>query len=412
MKNKLQFIILAFALFTFPIVNYGQAPNLGAASSFALFTADGAFSNIGATNITGDIGTNAGALSGFPPGIVAGTIHSVPDATTAQAATDVINAYSSLTANTCGTDIGAELGSQLLTQNTYCTIAASTLTGDLILDGQGNPNALFIFKIGGKLTTSTSSNIILINSACLCNVYWQINGAVELGVGSVFKGSIIANGSITLLDGSSLDGRGLSIAGAISLNNNTNSLPIELLSFTAHQDGANVQLNWSTTSETNNDYFTIQRSMDGISFEEVVQIRGAENSNEVINYSAIDYNAYDGTSYYRLMQTDFDGKYTYSNLVKVDFVQPTNDFCIYPNPCSTSATIVIHDASQIKNFELKVYTILGTEVLNTILTKELTILETGNLSPGIYYYKLVQSGVDGVVGNSKTLQSGKLISKQ
>lgn len=79
---------------------------------------------------------------------------------------------------------------------------------------------MFIFKINGQLSTNTFSNVILINSASLCNVYWQINGAFSLGDSSVFRGTLLINGAISLLEGSSLFGRGLSRAGAIDLHNN------------------------------------------------------------------------------------------------------------------------------------------------------------------------------------------------
>jgi len=222
MKTLLLNTLTAVILFLTPNVNFGQSvPNLGVASTFALFTAVGAFDNIGAaTFVTGDVGTNVGAFNAFPPGTVVGAIH-VADAVSAQAATDVNNAYMYLDGLTCGAAIGTTLGSgQILTPNIYCLGAASTLNGDLILNGQGDPNALFIFQIDGAFSTSTFSNVILIGSASLCNVWWQINGAFSLGDSSVFRGTIVANGAISLLEGSSLLGRGLSRAGAIDLHNN------------------------------------------------------------------------------------------------------------------------------------------------------------------------------------------------
>jgi len=225
MKNMIQNMLTAFILFLIPAINFAQAPSLGTTSSFALFTAVGAFDNIGAgTNVTGDVGTNVGAFNAFPPGTLIGQIH-VADPTSAQAATDVDVAYSYLSSMTCGSVIGTTLGSgQILTPDVYCLGAASTLNGDLTLDGQGDPDALFVFKIDGALSTSTFSNVILINSASLCNVYWQINGQFDLGDNSVFRGTIIANGAIHLLEASSLFGRGLSRGGAITLHNNIVSL--------------------------------------------------------------------------------------------------------------------------------------------------------------------------------------------
>ncbi len=203
-----------------PNVNLGQAPDLGTTSSFALFTAAGAFNVVGATVVIGDVGTNVGAFNGFPPGIVVGQIH-VADGVSAQAAIDVAVAYSYLSGITCGAVIGTTVGNnQVLTPNVYCLGAASTLNGSLILDGEGDPDALFIFKIDGALSTSTFSNVILINEASVCNVYWQINGAVALGDSSVFRGTIVAAGALSLNTGAMLEGRGLSTAGAISISAN------------------------------------------------------------------------------------------------------------------------------------------------------------------------------------------------
>lgn len=235
-KGKSLFI-LVFVLF--PKMNFGQSPNLGAASSFVLFTAVGAFTNVGATVATGDIGTNAGAFTGFPPGTINGQTH-LTDSVSLQAASDADSAYSFMNAITCDTVIGVVLGNnQILSPNVYC-MGASSLNGDLTLDAQGDPNALFIFKINGALAANSLSNVILINSASMCNVYWQVNGEFDLGDSSVFQGTVIANGALNLLDGSTLEGRGLSIGGAINISTMTASLscspsqivlPIELLFF-------------------------------------------------------------------------------------------------------------------------------------------------------------------------------------
>ena len=221
MKNRLLILLSAFMLIFIPNVSFAQAPDLGVTSSFALFTAVGSFDNTGATIVTGDVGTNIGAFTGFPnPGTIIGETH-VVDPVSVQAAIDVDVAYSYLFAVTNGPVLGTTLGNnQVLTPNVYALGGASSLNGDLILDGEGDPNAIFIFKIDGALSTSTFSNIILINSASMCNVYWQINGKFELGENSVFRGTVIANGDIMLLEGASLFGRGLSREGAISLHNN------------------------------------------------------------------------------------------------------------------------------------------------------------------------------------------------
>jgi hypothetical protein len=215
MKIKIISMVTALCLF-FPKSNYAQVPNLGAASSFALFTGVGAFTNTGVSSILGDAGTNVGAFTGSPN--VDGQIH-VVDVISNQAAIDLNTAYVNMSGLTCGSVIGVTLGgNQTLVPNIYCTGAASTLSGDLTLDGQGNPNAIFIFKVDGTFATSTFANVLLINGANLRNVYWQINGAFTLGDGSVFRGNLLVNGAITLNNNSTIYGRALSKTGAININ--------------------------------------------------------------------------------------------------------------------------------------------------------------------------------------------------
>lgn len=411
MYNKFQHIAIVAVLLFFSKINYGQAPNLGTASNFTLFTADGAFTNTGATKVIGDVGTNVGAFTGFPLGEVDGQIH-VVDATSSQAASDIISAYDFLTGIACDSTIGITLGNnQILTPNVYCLGgAATTLNDTLFLDAQGNASALFIFKINGALTTTKFSNVVLINSASIDNVYWQINGALEVGDSAIFRGTVLANGAINLLLNSSLNGRGLSRAGAINTYTITASLltpsnlPIKLLYFNGLNEHSYNSFSWSTATEINNDYFTLEKATDAVNFTAVVKTNGAGNSNTPLTYSIIDYYPTEGMSYYRLKQTDFNGEFIYSKLVAIDVASKLEGFNIYPNPFSTSATITTNDVSQLKNVELRIYNDLGEEVMVKIITTQTTTLDTKDFLSGIYFYQLTD--------NHKTIQSGKLIARQ
>ena len=146
-KTILHSIFYASVLIFYNSALKAQAPNLGAASSFGVFTAVGAFNNTGNTLIVGDAGTNVGAYADSPT--ITGTLH-VADATSADAATDLATAYSDLFNLTCDSVIGTTLGSnQILSPNIYCLGAASTLSGVLYLDAQNDSTALFIFQIDG-----------------------------------------------------------------------------------------------------------------------------------------------------------------------------------------------------------------------------------------------------------------------
>jgi hypothetical protein len=105
----------------------------------------------------------------------------------------------------------------------------------------------------------------------------------------------------------------------------TSTLPIELLFFNAKPQDKTVQLSWETASELNNNYFTIERSADGIQFEELKTVAGAGNSSQNSSYTEMDLSPYQGISYYRLRQTDFNGQYSYSSVVAVNIDSPQTD---------------------------------------------------------------------------------------
>jgi len=248
MKRRL-LIIAAVVLFLLPNVTFGQtAPNLGTTSSFAFFSGTGAFDVVGdATTVTGDVGTHTGAFNGFPPGELFGTKH-VTDAISALAAADVLTAYAYMRDNlTCGHDLVTPILTQTLSApGVYCVGTAAVLAGDLTLDGGGNPDAKFYFKIDGAFSTNGSTKIILTNGTKWSNVYWQINGAFASGGSSVFMGTILATGAITL-NASTLYGRGLSTTGAINLNAANGMLP-PLLTVTTTQVDAGCSPTGSATA--------------------------------------------------------------------------------------------------------------------------------------------------------------------
>lgn len=413
MKKKHAFIFVSVILSLLTKFTYGQAPALGATDSFALFTATGAFTLNGANTVFGDVGTDNGAFTIAGSLDLNGTQH-VQDTKSAAAATDVSTAYTFLSTLTCDSTLTTPLGNNrvLVPGVVYCITNATTLNGNLILDGQNNPSSIFNINIDGTLSTNTSSTVTLINGASFCNVYWQVNGAISLGVNSYFRGTVIANGAISLLDSAQLEGRALSIGGDITTNENNAvgcdiygmPLPVQLTKFTAKAIDANVQLDWSTASEINNHYFTVQRSADLISFQEVGNILGAVNSNTIRHYSFIDYNPYKVLSYYRLMQTDFNGQFTYSDIVKVN---PTKifGFSIFPNPIGALTTVLLEEGAdgKINNGEFRLYSIFGEEVMNTSISEGITTFKTNHLVAGVYFYKII---ID-----KKMIQAGKMIAQ-
>lgn len=196
--------------------------SLGTAQAFSVL-AGSTVTNTGATVLTGDLGVSPGtAITGFPPGIVTppGTIHAA-DAVAAQAQSDLTTAYVAITATPALVDLtGTDLGGLTLTPGVYGFSASAQLTGTLTLDAQGDPNAVFIFKIGSTLTTATGSSVVVINGGSNCNVFWQVGSSATLGTTTTFAGNILALTSITLNTGANLSGRALARNGAVTLSAN------------------------------------------------------------------------------------------------------------------------------------------------------------------------------------------------
>jgi hypothetical protein len=202
-----------------PILTGPTNPVLGTAECFSLFSGIGPVTNSGITNATGDVGTNSGLTTGFNPLLVTGMIHPIPDGVTSQCGTDFTNVYNNI--NILPYDIQllypAQFGNNLvLTPHTYWMNGAVSFADTLYLNAAGNPNGVFVIKVNGAFSTSTYSKVILISGAQAKNVYWKIDGAVDINDYSIFRGTIIAQGAINLFTGVTLYGRALTGVGALN----------------------------------------------------------------------------------------------------------------------------------------------------------------------------------------------------
>lgn len=222
-------LLLLLALIYMPQVNFAQAPNLGSAASFVLFTRGGALGNTGISYLKGNIGTNVGAISNFNPLTIEGNIYSA-NAITTQCGADLVVAYNQLfnTAATSTSHTPAFGSGEVLYKGVYAIAAAASVAGTLNLDAQGDSNAVFIFKIGGAFTTGAPTTINLVNGALARNVFWIAEGAIAMAAFTSMKGTLIANnGAISLGDSGRLEGRMFSTAGAVSVYNANASLPTD-----------------------------------------------------------------------------------------------------------------------------------------------------------------------------------------
>ena len=161
-------------------------------------------------------------------------------------------------------------------------------------------------------------------------------------------------------------------------------LPIDLLSFTAKYEQGAVKLNWSTASETNNDFFTVERSVDGIHFQTLSIIDGAGTSSSVLHYTCIDANPTAGTLYYRLKQTDFDGAERMFPIISVATSQKEEVISVFPNPSNGVFTVT----GTVAGSDLRVTDLAGKTLFQKAADDGKTELDIGNLKEGIYLLKM------------------------
>jgi hypothetical protein len=198
---------------------------LGTAQSFAVLGGS-TVTNTGPTTIYGNLGVNPGlAITGFPPGLVGGgAIHS-GDGVTLQAQNDTTTAYVALAGEAVTQDLtGQDLGGKTLTAGVYRFASSAQLTGNLTLDAEGDPEAVFVFQIGSTLTTASNSSVLVIGGGSDCNVFWQVGSSATLGTTTAFKGNIVALTSISLTTGAKIRGRALARNGAVTMDTNDVSI--------------------------------------------------------------------------------------------------------------------------------------------------------------------------------------------
>lgn len=200
---------------------------LGTAESYAILAGE-AVTNTGPSIITGDIGVHAGSsVGGFPPGtVIDGVIHSA-DAAALQAKADLIIAYDDAagrTPTTTFTETDNQLGGKTLTSGVYAfghaDTANLTAAAPLILDAEGDPEAVFIFQASSDLIMASGSEVRLINGAQFCRVFWQVTSSMTLGTNSTFVGHVFALTSITAATGAKVQGQLLARNGTVTLDTN------------------------------------------------------------------------------------------------------------------------------------------------------------------------------------------------
>jgi hypothetical protein len=240
------------------------------------------------------------------------------------------------------------------------------------------------------------------------HMYMQVYGTIHFVSG---KKIVMCDGIVQVYSGGLLEGE--SVGSKIDICNNmvwdgndpgtgplyfsNNPLPIELVTFTARTADKKVTLNWTTANEINNDYFTIERADNGNNFLPIKTMKGAGNSTTLMQYTTFDENPLNGTNFYRLKQTDYDGNFTYSKVVTLRVDNPNSNKPLFigsvnPNPFTQNFTIhyftptdgsanlmVMNSTGSIITQE----TVQATAGPNTY-----AFTENDVLARGIYYVKL------------------------
>ncbi len=177
---------------------------------------------------------------------------------------------------------------------------------------------------------------------------------------------------------------------------NSGTLPIELTSFSANLNQGQVQLQWITASELNNDFFTIEKTSDFKTYEQVATVQGKGTYNGASTYVTTDNKPYAGIAYYRLKQTDFDGNFTYSEFVAVSnhssYRLATKEVKLYPVPNNGARITLSLTGMEAQNLSLTIFDLAGfvvyAEQITVLENEEIAIDFNEKLNPGIYTLRL------------------------
>jgi len=363
----------------------------------------GALSYAGMTGVavvTGDIGSSTSSIEGTVT--CTGTNWTtVNNAHNLQAQTDLGTALSDVINTTTypsnATITADALGGLVLHHGVYDGTALDLAAGlTLELNGDDDPNAVFIIRAATSLTINLGGVVSLTHGAVWSNVFWYVgSSATVYGSSSTFKGIILAQQSITVYSGSTVTARLLANGAAVTINSTV--LPVELVSFTATASGMNTNLHWSTATEINNSGFEIQRRQTG-DWAKVGFVAGAGTSNAPRNYSYTDSKLSAGSYAYRLKQIDNNGAFTYGSTVEVAISSAPAAFALsqnYPNPFNPS-TVISYSLEKAGMVSLRVYNMLGQEVATLVngpqeagvYSVPFNTSKALGLSSGVYVYRL------------------------
>jgi len=172
------------------------------------------------------------------------------------------------------------------------------------------------------------------------------------------------------------------------------ALPVILLSFSGVAVNNTINLDWVTASELNNDFFMVERSMDGVNYDEITQINGAGTSNIENKYSYLDTEPLSGANYYRLRQVDFDGSFEYTKVILVFMLENHKKLQVYPNPSNGTVNIVFNEQFINTKVNISLFNSLGNKVWTRSVQPDRPLLELSfiNQFESGFYWLRIENG--------------------
>ncbi len=281
---------------------------------------------------------------------------------------------------------------------TYTISFSSSGTGQ-IFDNTNFPSSGYASTYA--IVNNTTGNIVafdadtdLSNSITYPAESYTIYGVVYLGgtniatyVGGSFSAFQTAISNSTICADVS--------SNTVSVTVTSSALPIELLSFTGNQQNESILLNWKTSTEVNNDYFTLEHSTDGYDFEFLAEVDGKGNSTITNDYRFVHLDPTVGTNYYRLSQTDFDGTTKVEDVIAVDFKTGQVTAAVIPNPIRQNEINLQYTSPENSDVEVEVIDMTGKVLIQTTVSvsegENNIQLPAQNWSAGVYYLRTIQN---------------------
>jgi hypothetical protein len=220
-------------------------------------------------------------------------------------------------------------------------------------------------------------------SASLTGADWTNGGAGATRPSSMSPGRTLASGYALRYGLSSFSQFGIA-------HSNVVPLPIELLSFTGKNEGKKNLLEWSTASETNNDYFSLERSQDASNFVVFTTVDGSGSAVEINSYRAVDEDPFYGITYYRLKQTDYNGNYTYSQVIPLSFLPL--DFQITGSYSDNDNLHIEFSEFHSEKISLEIYDVTGRLLFSSSCFQRHFDVPVSGWSKGVYFIKAVNDG--------------------